>query len=256
MTFPRKRTWVLLVPLALLALGSVLGVVALGLERRGLIRLHRVPSPILMCWSDERGSGIAIVNTDSTPGLFWILAAMVENPQPFGWPGGFIGERGHEPPSSGERVWVPSRSIVICPRVDVRQQIRLYDSVGSLGWLVDDDSHAIPRGTSFAVRWAPSAPGTEARRPDSFCFLKHDAAFHVIERPGIERIPGKRRFDCEPWFDWDGKTPIVVDIDRTTGPEISTFRLAAVSDGESVGISEWVWAYPPDMTVIDERPSK
>src|SRR5580704_15304991 len=106
----RPLVWALMVPLAVLAVASVLGAVALLLERRGAIRLRRVPSPILLGWQDERGAAIAIINTDTTPGSFFLGFEASETPRLSASEsrllGGYREERGIARFGSEERVWV------------------------------------------------------------------------------------------------------------------------------------------------------
>src|SRR5579871_2844601 len=82
----------LVVLLALAALASLAGAGALVLERRGLVVLRRVPRPIIKSWAEPgdvtdpfgQTPTIAIVNTDTTPGAFFLefRDPRSENPGP------------------------------------------------------------------------------------------------------------------------------------------------------------------------------
>lgn len=250
----------LVAALAVFALGSLVGVALLALERRGLVVLRRVPAPILMAWHDERGAAVAIVNTDTTPGSFLLE---IEANTHFGREESgvqFHALRGAAPIGSATRVWVPARSIVLRARSFLGKRpftAWLYDGAGSIGSLDASIAvSAVPRRSSFVLTWRRYSADvwSASLLPDAFYawqWTAHEGC-RVREGPAVHRSAGRIPYgsDC---YDWDGTAPVVVTIDETTPPEIATFCAIAMRGAAAVGASEPVWAYPRDMTIIDER---
>src|SRR5438477_1276689 len=98
----RKLARALAFALFLLALATTAGAGLLVLERYGFVTLGRVPNVYLVVLCEGRPGrqqfGCAIVNADDTPGCFSL-----------GSPDNSV---------SPERVWVPSRSVVLVSSTD------------------------------------------------------------------------------------------------------------------------------------------
>jgi hypothetical protein len=256
----------LLLPLAIAALASLLGGGALALERRGVIRLRRAPSPIIRSWCDERGAAIAIVNTDTTAGSFLLEFEIPPKRRGGGsWEvrAGFEDVRGKPPRGDEVRVWVPGRSIVVRsdPKVDDRDcLVWLHDAHGSLGVYSDWYAWRVaPRGSRVTLGWKPYSEWewNDSLRPDEFYvgyYTRMNGA-RVLERPGVTLAQKHEdHLDGAKFFDWDGVAPVEVDVDTTTPPDLVEINATACRRAKgSVGESDHIWAYPSDMTVIDER---
>jgi len=256
---PKARTLVSRVLLGMLAVSALASLGAGGaliLERRGLVTLRRVPSPIIKTWVDERGSGIAIVNTDTTPGCFWIgFAIRINISTPRRDPyrqSGFTEVRGEHPDGDEERVWVPSRSIVLRthPRFAERScEAWLYDVQGSVGVFGrESPERGIRRGSRETLRWLPYVTWQTGDVPDGFYFYRPAQSMRVVEGPGIVAQHG----GLTPSFKWDGTSPVAIDVDMATSEMEDVFILATSKKSGVLG-SSWMWTYDPDMTVIDER---
>jgi hypothetical protein len=266
----RKRVaWAVLVLLAPLSFASLVGSCALVLEREAGIPIRRAPSPIMKSWKDARGNAVAIVNTDTTPGSFLLGFEAPDKPRKR-FPSEIIDRHGFSardglPVHGGEaRVWVPARSIVLRanPKLANREYtVWLYGPHGSIGCFEDwSFRRAVPRGTRVTLTWEPysNEEWNESLPPDEFYLTESLAgergALHVATRPGVASRPARPGVGNE-WFTWDGRTPVAIDIDTATTPEIADVFAVACRTGCSVGKSEHLWAYPPDMEIIDERES-
>jgi len=217
---------------------------------------------------------VAILNTDTTPGSF--LLGFEVPPKPLRQPlsssrfrFGFGEHQGVQPHGGEERVWVPARSIVLKSDPRLAQEdcrVWLYGARGSIGSFEDDYVwRGVPRGTPFTLGWHPyrDREWNETLLPDEF-YLRwpswwsnqrpERSVVRVVQRSGVAFREAKGGGDGDEWFDWDGTAPVSVVFDATTPPEIvEVFAVACRKGGGSVGNSDHVWAYPPDMTVIDER---
>lgn len=244
----------------IVGLGSVLGVLALGSERLGLVALRRVPSPIVLRWSKERSEGIAIINTDTTPGVVFVSVVIADDAveAATSLPDfGFTPIRGHVRESGLEtrRVWVPERSIVLVddPKlVAHRCRVLIYDIHESVGVLDSNRSSiGVPRGMPIRLEWQSYSFRRPELKPDSFFVdrcLVHPA-WRIPEGPGVVSSKSDGTLVS---YDCDGSAPVVADIDSATRPEIAYFEAFAGETNAIVGECR-IWAYPPDMQVIDLR---
>jgi hypothetical protein len=261
----QRLAWVAFALLATLSLGSLAGSTVL-LERRAA-ESKRVPSPIIKSWKDAQGNAIAIVNTDTVAGSFLVEFEAPNRPRlhfasEVVLREGFRMRAGERPRGGESRVSVPARSIVL--RSDPRlanweYTVWLYGPSGSIGCFEDYYfRRAVPRGTRVTLAWERyenEGNWTDDSPPDEFYLTESDtAALKLVAQPGVAFASLRQSGIEGPWFKWDGKTPVALDIDTTTPPElIHVFGVACMRGKGSVGHSEHVWAYPEDMTVIDER---
>jgi hypothetical protein len=217
---PRRKkllAWALIGALALLALGSVVGSLALVLERKGKVVLRRVPSVVLRNWKDEHGLAIAIVNTDTTPGSFLLGSASGVEPTIESGEQrtcGFWLTEGSVPRGRETRVWVPARSIVLRSHsalVTKDSSVWLYGPNGSIGTLHDDYAwRAVPRATRFVAQWHPYYSQFEweiTMVPDEFYVgpFTRTEAVHVYQQRAVQRNHRDRGITGAEFYDWDGR---------------------------------------------------
>ncbi len=126
-------------------------------------------------------------------------------------------------------------------------------SIGKFEW-EHYEGRGFPRGTGITVEWQHYVNGEWDRAgPNSFYISRPSArrvGIHALEQPGVALA--RKQQDWGEMYDWDGKTPVVIEVDTTTPPEIRQVSVVACDPRSSIGESHF-WAYDPDMKVIDER---